>query len=85
MNFGQKLIYTAFGAALMLLGVLAANHVTAISANPNATQFDEIICKRLTVILDQPHAGRIVATEENTQQDRQCIKVIYHCSPKTLA
>ena len=62
MNFGQKLIYTAFGAALMLLGVLAANHVTPISANPNATQFDEIICKRLTVIDQHPEKGEAKIT-----------------------
>ena len=48
MNFKQKLGYTAFGAAIMLIGVLAANHLTPIAAQNNGV-FDEITCKRLVV------------------------------------
>ena len=32
MAFRQKLLYSAFGAATMLLGILAANHLTPINA-----------------------------------------------------
>ena len=32
MNFRQKLLYTAVGAAIMFLGKLAANHLTPIDA-----------------------------------------------------
>ena len=48
MNFKQKLGYTAFGAAIMLIGVLAANHLTPIAAQNNGV-FDEITCKKLVV------------------------------------
>ena len=57
MNFRQKLFYSAFGAAIMLLGILAANHLTPISAPPNPAHFDEIICKRLTVHGKEDYGG----------------------------
>lgn len=62
MNFREKLIYTAFGAFLMLLGVLAANHVTPTSATQHATLFDEIICRRLTVIDQHAEKGEAKIT-----------------------
>lgn len=62
MNFRQKLLYTALGAVIMLLGILAANHLTPITAQPQATHFDEIICKRLTVINHHPEKGEAKIT-----------------------
>ena len=48
MNFKQKLGYTVFGAAIMLIGVLAATHLTPIVAQNNGV-FEEITCKQLVV------------------------------------
>ena len=57
MAFRQKLLYSAFGAAIMLLGILVANHLTPINAQPKAAHFDEIICKRLTVHGKEDYGG----------------------------
>ena len=77
MNFKQKLGYTAFGAAIMLIGVLAANHLTPIAAQHNGV-FDEITCERLVVsnngkmnlvLTGTEHGGSILVLDKH-ENDR---------------
>ena len=62
MNFKQKIGYTCLGAAIMLIGVLAANHLTPIAAQNNGV-FDEITCKRLVVSNNWKMNGVLAGTE----------------------
>ena len=53
MNFKQKLGYTAFGAAIMLIGMLAANLMPSLTAQddtePDDVTFGNIRCQSLTI------------------------------------
>ena len=77
MNFRQKLLYSAFGAAITLLAILAVNHLTPISAYPNLVHLDEIICKYPTVLnqhLEKSEAKIALSANRLLWRDRSNIQ-----------
>ena len=59
MNFKQKLCYTAFGAVIMLIGMLTVNLLNPITAQttPQDAAFGKIYCTGLYVIDSNSNVG----------------------------
>ena len=52
MNFRQKLTYTVLGAAIMLIGMLAANHIPLLTTQTSLqdASFGKITCTGLKIV-----------------------------------
>ena len=65
MNYKQKLGYTALGAVIMLVGMVAGSIFSPPLVAQRGEVFGEIVCKKLTVVDDEGNKAIDLSTHES--------------------
>ncbi len=66
MQHRQKFRYTLLGAAILALGVVIGQFITPGSESQSSSVFDEISCRKLTIITDTGESAIVLSSDEQS-------------------